>query len=172
MPARPGRVYKSARNRAYTRKEYMKGIPGPKITIFDMGEKKAEFEVEVSLVARDKAQITHAAMEAARIAANRHISNKAGRAGYHLKFRVYPHNVLRENKMATGAGADRVQDGMRKSFGKIIGTAASVEKGQKLITIKVNAENFQCAKEALKRASNKFPLRCSIEVDRGRELLP
>jgi len=171
MPTRSGSVYRKAKDRAYTRKEYMKGIPGPKITIFDMGDAGAEFELALSLVAKERAQITHAAMEAARIASNRHLSNEAGRTGYHLKIRTYPHQVLRENKMATGAGADRVQDGMRKSFGKIIGTAVRAEKGQKLITVRTNVVNFQTAKDALKRASNKLPLGCRIEVDKGQELV-
>lgn len=172
MPVRAGKIYKAAKDRPYTRKEYLKGVPEPKITIFDMGDANGDFEIEVSLVGKERAQITHAAMEAMRIASNRHLNNNAGRTGYHLKIRVYPHQVLRENKMATGAGADRVQDGMRKSFGKIIGTAARVKKGQKLVTVKVNTDNFQTAKDALRRASNKLPLKCSIEIDKGQELLP
>ncbi|MBI4170413.1 MAG: 50S ribosomal protein L16, partial [Candidatus Aenigmarchaeota archaeon] len=31
--------------------------------------------------------------------------------------------MLRENALATGAGADRFQSGMRQSFGKPVGTA-------------------------------------------------
>ena len=54
------------------------------------------------------------------------MQRKSGRMGYHLKIRVYPHHIVRENPMATGAGADRVQDGMRKAFGKPVSSVAMV----------------------------------------------
>lgn len=37
--------------------------------------------------------------------------------------------------MATGAGADRVQSGMRNAFGKPISVEAIVKKDQRIITI-------------------------------------
>ncbi|MFQ6136473.1 MAG: 50S ribosomal protein L16 [Candidatus Hydrothermarchaeales archaeon] len=171
MGKRPGRIYKPTDKPAFTRREYMKGIPGPKINIYDMGNPSGNFELEVSLVAKEPAQITHNALEAARVAANRYLHKKTGRMGYHLKIRVFPHQVLRENKIATGAGADRVQDGMRKAFGKAIGVAARIHKNQKICTVRTSANNFTFAKDALKRAARKFPMTCSITIDEGRELL-
>src|SRR5450759_5512128 len=93
----------------------------------------------------------------------------AGRLNFRLKLRLYPHQVLRENKMATGAGADRVQDGMRGAFGKAVGTAARVSTDQRVFTVYVNPLNFLKAKEALRRASMKVPPPCRVVVDEGRE---
>ena len=45
---------------------------------------------------------------------------------------TYPHQILRENKQATGAGADRVSQGMRLSFGKNVGTAAEFKGDRQL----------------------------------------
>jgi large subunit ribosomal protein L10e len=85
--------------------------------------------------------------------------------------RKFPHQVIRENKQATGAGADRVSDGMRQSFGKIVGTAARIEKGQQLFTIWCNPEDADIAKDALRRAYNKISPPCTVLVERGEELL-
>ena len=173
MGKRPARCYRIPKNRAYTRKEYIKAIPASKITIFDMGNLRDadSFEVELSLVAKEMANITHNALEAARVAANRYLMKKAGRSNFYLKIRVYPHEILRENKMATGAGADRVSDGMRRAFGKPIGLAARVRKGQRIMSVRVNPNNYTIAKTALKRASSKLPVPCSVVIDRGKEKL-
>lgn len=173
MAIKPGRIYRIPKNRAYTRKEYMKGTPGSKITIFDMGELVAtdKFDLEMSLCAKEPSQITHNALEASRVAANRHLLKMTGKTGYYLKFRVYPHNVLRENKQATGAGADRVSDGMRRSFGKAVGLGAVVRKGQKVMTIRVNLPHYQSGRASLIRAAAKLPMPCGVTIEKGKELL-
>jgi large subunit ribosomal protein L10e len=173
MGQRPARVYRIPKNRLYTRKEYMDGTPQPKITIFDMGALDSwdKFQVQVSLVAKETAQITHNALEASRIAANKYLHKMAGRNNYYMKFRLYPHIVLRENKQATGAGADRVSEGMRRAFGKPIGLAAKAKKGQPIITVRINPQHFQVAKEALRRAAAKLPMPCRVVVEKGEELL-
>jgi large subunit ribosomal protein L10e len=160
-------MYREIRGQAYTRKEYMGGIPASRITQFDLGNKKGEFSIMISLVAKEGCQIRHTALEAARIAANRQMIKKAGNLGYHLKIRIHPLNVLRENKQATGAGADRVSQGMRKSFGKAVGTAARIQPGQKLISIRTSKPHYLTAKAALRRASMKLPTPCTIELDYG-----
>ena len=104
--------------RAYTRKDYIRKIPGSRIVQYDMGNLSGDFPLKVTLVVKENAHLSHNALEAARIASNRYMQRKAGRMGYHLKIRVYPHHIVRENPMATGAGADRVQDGMRKGIRK------------------------------------------------------
>ena len=99
--------------RAYTRRDYIRKTPNSRIVQYDMGNLTDEFPVSVSLAVKKPAQIRHNSLEAARIASNRLMQRKAGRLGYHLKLRTYPHQIVRENPMATGAGADRVQSGMR-----------------------------------------------------------
>lgn len=157
--------------RAYTRKDYIRKIPGSRIVQYDMGNLSAEFPLTVSLAVKKPTQLSHNALEAARIASNKYMQRRAGRMGYHLKIRVYPHHIVRENPMATGAGADRVQDGMRKAFGKPVSSVAIVDAGQKILTIHTNKRYFKDAKESLRRAAMKFPVPCRIVVDKGEELI-
>jgi len=70
--------------------------------------------------------------------------------------------------MIFGAHADRLQQGMRRSFGKAIGTAARVKAGQTLITVRVKADGVETAKESLKRGSAKLPIPCKITVEKIR----
>lgn len=157
--------------RPYTRKEYIRKIPGSRIVQYDMGNLSADFPLTISLAVKKPTKLSHNSLEAARIASNRYMQRKAGRMGYHLKIRVYPHHIVRENPMATGAGADRVQDGMRKAFGKPVSSVAVVNADQKVLTIDTNKRNFNDAKEALRRAAMKFPVPCRIIVDKGEELV-
>lgn len=169
MPLRPAKTYRHFSGPAYTRKEFIKGSPPPRVTFYDMGDPNGKFQVELSLISEEQGQVRHNALEAARVAANRLLEVKAGKNNYHLKIRVFPHHVLRENPMAAGAGADRISDGMRKAFGKPIGTAARVYPGKRIMTVRVNSEFVQLAKEALRRASMKFPIPTRIVVDKGSE---
>ncbi|ADC65084.1 ribosomal protein L10.e [Ferroglobus placidus DSM 10642] len=170
MARKPARMWRRL-ERPYTRKEYIDGVPGPRIRQFDMGNKTASFPVMVTLVAEEAVQIRDIALEAARVAANKYITKMAGSSNYYLKVRIYPHHVLREHKMAVGAGADRISQGMRKAFGKPVGLAAQVEPGTKIMSIWTKPEFFEAAKEALKRASQKLPTPTRIVVEKGAELL-
>ncbi len=171
MVRKPASMYRNVTQRSFTRRKYMGGVPGSQVIHYDMGNKTAEFPVKITLIAKERCQLTHKSLEAARITANRTMMNTAGRTGYHIKLRVYPHEVLRENKQATGAGADRVSSGMRAAFGKNVGTAARVKAGQKIFTISVNKENFASAKDALRKAGQKLPTPIRIVVDQGMELV-
>ena len=159
------RNYRPVRGQAYTRKKFAKGFPPPKIVKFTMGDIKGTFEVEAKLIALKRAQIRHSALEAARIATNRLLLDKLEN-DYLLQIRPYPHIILRENKMIFGAHADRLQQGMRRSFGKAIGTAARVKPGQTIITVKVKAAAVDTAKESLKRGSAKLPIPCKVTVEK------
>ncbi len=169
MARKPASMYRNIKDRAYTHREYMGGVPGSKVVQFDMGNLTEDFPVQLTLVAEESCQIMDRALEAARIAANRFLLRDVGRLDFHLKLRVYPHQVLRENKQATGAGADRVSDGMRGAFGKAVGTAARVKAGQKIMTLGVNNQHFLNAKSALARAGHKLPTPCRIIIEKGAE---
>ena len=164
-----GRLYKQIKSQSNTRREYMGGVPGSRITQFDLGDKNGKFNVTVSLVAGERAAIIHNALESARVACNRVMMKGCGSAGYHLKVRVYPHEVLRENKQASGAGADRVSQGMRQSFGKAIGTAARVNVGQAIITVRVTPERFSIVKEAFRKANTKLPIPTKLVFEQGED---
>jgi large subunit ribosomal protein L10e len=159
------RNYRHVKNRAYTRKEYARGFPPPKIVKFTMGDTKGTFEIEGQLIAQERAQIRHSALEAARVATNRVLMDKVIN-DYLMVVHPYPHIILRENKMIFGAHADRLQQGMRRSFGTAIGTAAKVEVGQPIITVKVKAGQEVTAKESLKRGSAKLPIPCKIVISK------
>jgi large subunit ribosomal protein L10e len=171
MAKKPGKIYRAVNKRSFTRKEYLGGIPGSLIVSYDMGNSKGDFEVEVSLAVKEDVQITHNALEAARITTNRYLSKMLGNLGYYLKIRVHPHQILRENKMASGAGADRISQGMSLSFGKSVSRAARVKKGQRVFTIHTSKGGYPVAKDALRRAKMKIPCGSSIIVERGKELL-
>lgn len=157
--------YRAVKGQAYTRREFVKGFPQPKITKFTMGDTKIKYEYEGKLISLEAAQVRHNALEAARVAANRPLMEKLVDK-YQLQVYPYPHAILRENKMIFGAHADRLQDGMRRSFGKPIGTAARVRPNQTVISIFVNGDSVELAKEALKRGSAKLPMPCKIVIEK------
>jgi len=157
------RNYRPVKGQAYTRKKFAKGFPPPKIVKFTMGDTKASFEYEGQLIALKRAQIRHSALEAARVATNRVLIDKLVN-DYFMRVLPYPHIILRENKMIFGAHADRLQQGMRRSFGTAIGTAARVEPNQTIITVRVKANGVETAKESLKRGSAKLPIPCKIVI--------
>jgi len=98
MVRKPAKMYRSISKKAYTRREYMGGVPGSKIVQFEMGNLSQEFPTEVDLVVEEACQIRHSALEAARITVNRRLMKEVGRSNFHFKVRVFPHHVLRENK--------------------------------------------------------------------------
>ena len=68
--------------------------------------------------------------------------------------------------MLSCAGADRLQTGMRGAYGKPEGKVARVDIDQILISVRVKEENVEIAKEALRRASMKFPGRQTVMVSK------
>ncbi len=159
------RNYGPVKGQAYTRKEYIKGFPPPKIVKFTMGDTKAIFDYEARLIALQRTQIRHIALEATRVATNRVLMDKLVN-DYYMQVLPFPHIILRENKMIFGAHADRLQQGMRRSFGRTIGTAARVEPGQVLIIVRVKANAVETAKESLKRGMAKLPIPCRVVVEK------
>jgi large subunit ribosomal protein L10e len=99
------------------------------------------------------------------------LAKNAGATGYHLKIRPYPHHVLRENKLATGAGADRVSSGMRAAFGKAVGTAARVQAGDILMIVRVPITSLTAAKDALWSASIKLPTPTYMHIEQNGEII-
>jgi large subunit ribosomal protein L10e len=159
------RNYRPVKGQAYTRKKFAKGFPPPKIVKFTMGDTRATFDVEARLIALKRAQIRHSALEAARVATNRVLMDKLIN-DYLMLVHPYPHIILRENKMIFGAHADRLQQGMRRSFGKAIGTAARIEPNQPLMTVRVKAAAMETTKESLKRGAAKLPIPCRVVVEK------
>jgi large subunit ribosomal protein L10e len=174
MSEKPASMYRKIDKPAYTRREYITGIPGSKIAQHKMGDRNKdpdEYPIQISLEVEEEVQLRHGSMEAARLSANRYLIQELGEHNYKMILRKFPHQVLRENKQATGAGADRVSDGMRQSFGKIVGTAARIQDGERLFTAWCEPDQAEEVKEAYRRAYNKITPPCRIKVERGEELL-
>jgi large subunit ribosomal protein L10e len=151
------------RTSKFNKKNYIRGgFPNIKIVKYEMGNVHGEFDKTVVLCSDRNLNIRHNALEAARMTSNKHLEKALGRKGYYLRIRTYPFHVMRENPLASGAGADRMSTGMKKSFGKIIGAAARIKDGQIIMEVRVPKANVKVAKQALKRASAKFP--CSGKV--------
>lgn len=146
-----------------TRKEFAPGAPNVRIAKFSSGTAREDYDVKIRLISTERVQIRHTALEAARVAAHK-IVNELGVEEYFLVVKVYPHVILRENKMIATAGADRLQEGMRRAYGKPVSLAARVKRETSILEISVMKENLATAKEALKRAASKLPAPMKIET--------
>ena len=137
-PAKCHRRLKRAftRTSKYRKKSYIRAAPNHKIIHFDSGNKRYEFfPSTVTLYAKKDINLRHNAIEAGRIAVNRYMNKVLGKAGFGFKVRVFPHQIIRENPIAMGAGADRMSQGMRAAFGKSISRSARVKKGQAIMQL-------------------------------------
>ncbi|VEU21426.1 DEKNAAC102708 [Brettanomyces naardenensis] len=160
MARRPARCYRYCKNKPFPKSRYNRGVPEPKILIFDLGRRTAnveDFPLCIHLVSNEIEQLSSEALEAARICANKYLTTYAGREGFHMRVRVHPFHVLRINKMLSCAGADRLQQGMRGAWGKPHGTAARVTIGQILFSVRTKEANKAIVIEALTRCRYKFP---------------
>ncbi len=169
MGRRPARCYRYQKDKPYPKSRFCRGVPDPKLRIYDVGKKRAlynEFPCCIHLVSGEKEQITSEALEAARIACNKYMTKSSGKENFHMRIRCHPWHVLRINKMLSCAGADRLQTGMRHAFGKPIGKTARVSIGDILMSIRCKEQHVGKAQEALRRAKMKYPGRQNIFVSR------
>merc|ERR1739838_755838 len=138
------RCYRYCKNKPYPKSRFCRGVPDPKIRIFDLGRKKAkvdEFPLCGHMVSDEYDQLSSEALEAARICANKYMVKTCGKDGFHIRVRLHPFHVIRINKMLSCAGADRLQTGMRGAFGKPQGTVARVRIGQVIMSVRTKASN-------------------------------
>ena len=171
MTLRPGRTVRTLK-RPYTRVSkkkprlsYVVGVPFSKIHIFEMGTKNKEFDTTLWLISKHAIQIRDNALEAARIIANKLLEKILNPENFFMKVLVFPHQILREHSLATGAGADRFSSGMRNSFGKPVGRAVQIRANQEMFMLKVNKKDLEIAKKALKRAQLKLPTPCKVRIE-------
>jgi len=170
MGRRPARCYRQIKNKPYPKSRFCRGVPDPKIRIYDSGMKRYgvdAFPLCIHLVSWEKEQVSAEALEAARIACNKYMVKNCGKESFHLRVRVHPFHVLRINKMLSCAGADRLQTGMRGAFGKPQGTCARVDIGQILLSVRCKDSNEDNACESLRRAKFKFAGRQKIIASRN-----
>lgn len=144
------------RKSKYRNKSFVRASPNNLVVKFEMGDVTREFPYKVSLICNEPVQIRHNALESSRKSGNRLLEKTLGNTGYRFRIKAFPHHILRENPLASGAGADRMSTGMKMSFGKSIGLAARMRKGQSILEIGCEKEGVETAKLAAKRMNNKF----------------
>jgi large subunit ribosomal protein L10e len=165
MGRRPARCVRFQKNKPYIKSRFCRGVPDAKIRIFDCGAKKTPvdmFPFVAHLVSDEKEQLTACALEAARVACNKYLTKTTGKEGYHIRTRCHPFHVIRQNKMLSCAGADRLSSGMRGSYGKPMEMAARISIGDVIISVRSKDANADHVIEALRRAKFKFPGRQKI----------
>jgi large subunit ribosomal protein L10e len=153
------------RKSKYRNKDFIRGVPTNKVIKYVMGVQNKEYDYKLVLKSKSDIQLRHNAIEAARKTTNKHLERKSPQ-NYLFKIKIYPHHVLRNNPLAAGAGADRMSTGMSHSFGKPVSIAARVKKGQEIMEVQINKNKVNEAKIALHRARMKFPIDCSVEIQK------
>ncbi len=173
---RKANAYSKRKVTPYTRKSkkrtksFIKAVPAQKIVKFDMGKTKefqaGKFPYKVVVVSEEPCQIRHNALEACRQYLNKKL-DKATNKNYFFKIVPYPHHVQRENKMLTGAGADRMQTGMQLAFGKSAGKAAIVKKGTKLFIFGISTpKEMNMLRSWVKDINPKLPCKTKTIIEK------
>ncbi len=147
-------------------KSFVKTVPQQKIVKFVMGDRElfeqGKLNYQLSLVCEEKVQIRHNALEACRQFINKKLDKETNKQ-YFFQVIPFPHHIQRENKMLTGAGADRMQKGMQLSYGKSSGKAVLAKKGTKIFFLAVGTEKFQkLARKHLNQVKSKLPCKTRI----------
>lgn len=170
MGIRPAKTVRDMDKPAWTRysktkprKSFIKSMPHRDLNQFRMGVDKEDYDLKVELVCQEDVVLRDNALESARQSANKHIE-KTSAGNYYMIVNPYPHHVIRENKMIAGAGADRLQKGMRKAFGRPSDRAARVRGGQAVFTVYSYKSNLKNIKVAFERAKRKLSGSYKIKV--------
>lgn len=170
MTRKPASMYRR-RERPYTRRKYMGGVPGSKVVHYDMGNLQENFPIELTLVVREPCQIRHTALEAARVCCQSLSSQGGGQDQLPSKAQ----NLSPSCHPGEQAGYrcrrrprfQRHEDGLRKGGGN-----GSQGRGRtKLFTLGVPLTYLNDAKVALTRAGHKLPTPIQIVVESGQELI-
>lgn len=174
MALRKASAYSKMYARPYTRKStkkahnFIKTVPSQKIVRFKLGDipkgEAGKFEFIIKLKTLDNVTIRDNALEAARQYITKQLDTLLP-GQYYFRVMIYPHHILRENKMLTGAGADRMQTGMQLSFGKTIGRAAMIKAGGEIFQVHVSTlKATQIVRKILNIIRAKLPGSKTIEL--------
>ena len=153
------------RRSKFRKKSFIRASPPRGVVRFVMGDtSNKKFGYTLYLKSTKDIQLRNLAIESGRQCGNRVLEKGIGKTGYRMLVRVYPHHVIREHALASGAGADRMSTGMAHSFGKPIGLAARVFENQVVCQVDCEKNHLELAKLALRRFNSKLPGRCNIEI--------
>jgi large subunit ribosomal protein L10e len=160
------RPYQHKRSRNH-RREYARGGSQSKIVRYWGGNKDIpweEWELVIGLIVDNNVQISSNALEAIRVTINGALQKYLGRNNFRLRMRSKPFQKYRENRMLAFAGADRVQSGMRNSFGRSTGVCARIRAGSVVCEVGTNLKNLTLVRDRLRVASMKIPCSCQVVV--------
>ncbi len=172
MALRKASSYSRKKVRPYTRKSskkskaFIRAVPFSKIVKFNIGNIKGfndgKHKYRVRMVSEEKVQVRDNAIESCRMFVTKMLDTKIP-GNYFFAVKIFPHHILRENKLAAGAGADRLSSGMRHSFGITVGRAAIVPPGKDLFVVTtVDERSAKIARDALDMIRSKIPSRKKI----------
>ena len=170
MGLRPARTMRDLDKVAWTRysrskprKSYIRSMPHRHLTRYRFGSDKSEYDRAYLLVATQDVMLRDNALESARQVINRYL-DRTMQGNYFFMVRIYPHHIIRENKMVAGAGADRIQKGMRRAFGRPTMVAARVKKGTPIFEVRTFSSNEKDVGVAYKRARMKLSGRFRVDT--------
>lgn len=152
-------------------KSYIKTIPPQKIVKFNMGNIKkfeaGEYKQVATISAGENIQIRDLALEAIRQGLNKDLTKMAAK-DFFLRVNVYPHNILRNNRIFSGGSkGERVQTGMKNSFGSSEGRAATIRKGKPIFTMYFNGEeNIAKVRASIKKVTPKLACKAVVKFEK------
>jgi large subunit ribosomal protein L10e len=152
-------------------KSYIKTVPPQKIVKFNMGNIKkfeeGKYKVKVAVYTQHNVQIRDFALEAVRQSLHKDMTKLLTQKNYFLRCNCYPHNILRNNRVYSGASkGERVQTGMKKSFGSSEGRAAIVKGGRPIFSLYFNGENhLPEVRKFFKKITPKLPCKTKVIVE-------
>lgn len=150
---------------------YIKTVPPQKIVKFNMGDYKGfeagRYKYKMTLSTQENIQIRDFALEAIRQSIHKDMTKLLTQKHYFLRCNVYPHNILRNNRIFSGGSkGERVQTGMRKSFGSAEGRAAVIKKGRPIFTVYFNGEeNIAKARGFFKKVTPKLACKAKVVAE-------
>ncbi len=147
-------------------KSYVKAVPQQKVVKFNMGKeslfRRGKLPYQLTLVTAEKVQIRQNAFEACRQYLNKKLDKELS-GQYFFKIIPFSHHIQRENKMLTGAGADRMQTGMQLSYGKAVNKSAILKKDGRLFFVAVQTPKaVQLVRKLFKQIKAKLPCKTKI----------
>ncbi|MEM3091314.1 MAG: 50S ribosomal protein L16 [Candidatus Pacearchaeota archaeon] len=147
-------------------KAYIKTIPPQKVVKFVMGNvhlyQEGKLPHTLSLVSIENAQVRSTALEACRQYIHKRLESGLG-GQYFFRVIVYPHHIQRENKMQTGAGADKIQTGMQLSFGRPLEKAALIRSGDPIFFFALpNEKAVLLARDIIHSIKPKLPSKTKV----------
>ncbi|MBT3304373.1 50S ribosomal protein L16 [Candidatus Woesearchaeota archaeon] len=155
------------RTSKYRAKSYIRMTKNPRIVRWHMGSPQKKYAYVYKLISKEALQIRDLAIESCRTVVNRHLEKYIGKENYYLHLRLYPHHIIREHALASGAGADRMSSGMARPFGKPVHIAAQLKKpGQTLFEVFVNKSGLAEAKKAMNKGKTKLPGTYTIQFEK------